>query len=129
MCAYCCGRVHNGRTSYKLQLPYIPSEQVLCVGFSRKQPILKWEDNLAWPGKLTLTERALYFEVIPFEYQCLLLEPYSYDLAQFIISQKNYLVPSIELLRSIYSKICKGTSICLIFPVFPSEVSTNFLDM
>ncbi|XP_021867053.1 uncharacterized protein [Spinacia oleracea] len=59
-------KVHNGRTSYKLQLPYIPSEQVLCVGFSRKQPILKWEDNLAWPGKLTLTERALYFEPMDF---------------------------------------------------------------
>ncbi|XP_021724491.1 uncharacterized protein LOC110691843 isoform X1 [Chenopodium quinoa] len=59
-------KVHKDRTSYKPQFPHTPSEQVLCVGFSRKQPILKWEDNMAWPGKLTLTERALYFEPIDF---------------------------------------------------------------
>lgn len=59
-------KVHNERKSYQPQLPHIPSEQVLCVGSSRKQPVLKWEDNMAWPGKLTLTERALYFEPIDF---------------------------------------------------------------
>jgi|APAra0007618328_1042625.scaffolds.fasta_scaffold00706_8 hypothetical protein len=31
---------------------------------NRKGPVLKWENNVAWPGKLTLTDKALYFEVI-----------------------------------------------------------------
>lgn len=56
-------KVHNGRKSYEIgELPLLPSEQILCVGSSRKQPVLKWENNMAWPGKLTLTDRALYFE-------------------------------------------------------------------
>lgn len=59
-------KVHNERKSYEFQLPHMPSEQVLCVGSSRKQPVLKWEGNMAWPGKLTLTERALYFEPLDF---------------------------------------------------------------
>ncbi|KAL7205861.1 hypothetical protein ACSBR2_018725 [Camellia fascicularis] len=28
----------------------------------KKRPVLKWENNNAWPGKLTLTDKALYFE-------------------------------------------------------------------
>ena len=64
-CAYCWCRVHNGRKSYDFsELPLLPSEQILCVGSSRKQPVLKWENNMAWPGKLTLTDKALYFEVL-----------------------------------------------------------------
>ncbi|KAL2938664.1 CMRF35-like molecule 8 [Bienertia sinuspersici] len=59
-------KVHKNRKSYELQLPHRSSEQVLCVGSSKKQPVLKWENNMAWPGKLTLTERALYFEPIDF---------------------------------------------------------------
>lgn len=55
--------MHKGRKSYEIaDLPLLPSEQILCVGSSRKQPVLKWETNMAWPGKLTLTDRALYFE-------------------------------------------------------------------
>lgn len=30
---------------------------------NRKGPVLKWENNVAWPGKLTLTDKALYFQV------------------------------------------------------------------
>ncbi|CAO2812934.1 unnamed protein product [Amaranthus hypochondriacus] len=59
-------KVHNERKSYELELLLNPSEQVLCVASSKKQPVLKWEDNMAWPGKLTLTEKALYFEPIDF---------------------------------------------------------------
>jgi hypothetical protein len=39
-------------------------ESVLCVGANKRQPIQMWNDNnVAWPGRLTLTNRALYFEV------------------------------------------------------------------
>jgi hypothetical protein len=31
---------------------------------NRKGPVLKWENNVAWPGKLTLTDKALYFEPV-----------------------------------------------------------------
>lgn len=41
----------------------LPYEQLLCIGSSRKRPVLKWENNIAWPGNLTLTNKALYFEV------------------------------------------------------------------
>lgn len=44
----------------------LSDEQLLCIGSSRKRPVLKWEDNFAWPGNLTLTDKALYFEVDPF---------------------------------------------------------------
>lgn len=30
---------------------------------NRKGPVLKWENNVAWPGKLTVTDKALYFQV------------------------------------------------------------------
>ncbi|OAY85054.1 hypothetical protein ACMD2_22851 [Ananas comosus] len=42
----------------------LSDEQLLCIGSSRKRPVLKWEDNFAWPGNLTLTDKALYFEAI-----------------------------------------------------------------
>ncbi|XP_058191819.1 uncharacterized protein LOC131308812 isoform X1 [Rhododendron vialii] len=56
-------RVHGGRKLYKLQGgPQHNNEIILCLGLSRKRPVLKWENNMAWPGKLTLTDNALYFE-------------------------------------------------------------------
>ncbi|KAL5576024.1 hypothetical protein UlMin_017723, partial [Ulmus minor] len=36
----------------------------LCIGSSQQQPVLKWENNMAWPGKLTLTDKAIYFESV-----------------------------------------------------------------
>ncbi|XP_039850140.1 uncharacterized protein LOC120708792 isoform X2 [Panicum virgatum] len=43
---------------------FLSDEQVLCIGSSKKRPVLKWEENIAWPGNLTLTDKALYFEAI-----------------------------------------------------------------
>ncbi|XP_057795260.1 uncharacterized protein LOC131011485 isoform X2 [Salvia miltiorrhiza] len=56
-------KVHEGRKSYQFQdISQFPKEKILCLGSSRKQPVLKWENDMAWPGKVTLTDRALYFE-------------------------------------------------------------------
>ncbi|KAG9444020.1 hypothetical protein H6P81_015360 [Aristolochia fimbriata] len=56
-------KVHLGRKSFQsLQSAQFQDEQILCVGSSRKRPVLKWENNMAWPGRLTLTDKALYFE-------------------------------------------------------------------
>lgn len=58
--------MHEGRKSYQFQeFSHFSKEKVLCLGSSRKQPVIKWADNMAWPGKVTLTDRALYFEVLP----------------------------------------------------------------
>ncbi|KAL0454434.1 UNVERIFIED_CONTAM: hypothetical protein Slati_0782600 [Sesamum latifolium] len=58
-------KVHEGRKSYQSkEFPQLSKEKVLCLGSSRKQPVIKWEKNMAWPGKLTLTDRALYFELV-----------------------------------------------------------------
>ncbi|ERN08640.1 uncharacterized protein LOC18436774 [Amborella trichopoda] len=60
-------RVYKGRESYQNQenvKEKLSREAVLCLGSSRKRPVLKWENNIVWPGKLTLTDRALYFEAI-----------------------------------------------------------------
>ncbi|TVU36378.1 hypothetical protein EJB05_18311 [Eragrostis curvula] len=43
---------------------FLSDEQILCIGSSKKRPVLKWEENTAWPGNLTLTDKALYFEGI-----------------------------------------------------------------
>ncbi|KAG6491431.1 hypothetical protein ZIOFF_052774 [Zingiber officinale] len=56
--------VHEGRQSYGNKNNIFPYEELVCKGSSRKQPVLKWEDNIAWPGNLILTDRALYFEAI-----------------------------------------------------------------
>ncbi|CAI0439282.1 unnamed protein product [Linum tenue] len=58
-------KVHDGRMAYQTR-EYSPvwNERVLCIGSSKKQPVLKWENNMAWPGKVTLTDKALYFEVV-----------------------------------------------------------------
>ncbi|XP_068658534.1 uncharacterized protein [Aristolochia californica] len=56
-------KVHEGRKSYQsLDSARLQDEQILCIGSSRKRPVLKWENNMAWPGRLTLTDKALYFE-------------------------------------------------------------------
>ncbi|XP_077248842.1 chromosome-partitioning protein, putative (DUF639) isoform X2 [Tasmannia lanceolata] len=58
-------KVHQGRKSYQIQEnTQLSREHILCIGSSRKRPVLKWENNIAWPGKLTLTDNALYFEAI-----------------------------------------------------------------
>ncbi|KAK6121028.1 hypothetical protein DH2020_045218 [Rehmannia glutinosa] len=58
-------KVHEGRKSHQPQDFSHPSkEKVLCLGSSRKQPVIRWEKNMAWPGKVTLTDKALYFEAV-----------------------------------------------------------------
>ncbi|XP_040366662.1 uncharacterized protein LOC112176229 isoform X4 [Rosa chinensis] len=56
-------KVHEGRKSYQIrESPNLSEERILCIGSSRKRPVLKWEKNMAWPGKVTLTDKAIYFE-------------------------------------------------------------------
>lgn len=51
-------RVEEGQT-----LSLDDDECILCVGANKRRPVLMWnKDNIAWPGRLTLTDRALYFE-------------------------------------------------------------------
>ncbi|KAI7730088.1 hypothetical protein M8C21_022056 [Ambrosia artemisiifolia] len=59
-------KVYEGQKSNVFEeSPVISSgERILCLGSSRKRPVLKWENNMAWPGKLTLTDKALYFQEI-----------------------------------------------------------------
>lgn len=58
-------KVHEGRKSYQLgEGPQLSGERILCLGSSRKRPVLKWENNMAWPGNLTLTDKALYFQAV-----------------------------------------------------------------
>lgn len=58
-------KVHEGRRSYQIrEFPQLSEERILCVGSSRKRPVLKWENNMAWPGRLALTDKALYFEAV-----------------------------------------------------------------
>ncbi|XP_072965996.1 uncharacterized protein [Typha angustifolia] len=57
-------KVHQGRDTYEPGENLLSDEQLLCIGSSRKRPVLKWENNIAWPGNLTLTDKALYFEAI-----------------------------------------------------------------
>lgn len=58
-------KVHEGRKSHESQgFPKLFGETILCLSSSRKPPVLKWENNIVWPGKLTLTDGALYFERI-----------------------------------------------------------------
>ncbi|KAH1246684.1 Protein ILITYHIA [Glycine max] len=57
-------RVRQKQISYQiLEFPQLSEERILCIGFNSKRPVLKWENNMAWPGKLTLTDKAVYFEV------------------------------------------------------------------
>ncbi|KAL1189959.1 hypothetical protein V5N11_012717 [Cardamine amara subsp. amara] len=58
-------KIHEGRKSYQTtESPQLSSDRLLCMGSNRKGPVLKWENNVAWPGKLTLTDKALYFQPI-----------------------------------------------------------------
>lgn len=62
-CWFSC-RVHGGRNSCQIrEYPQFSTERILCIASSRKRPVIKWENNMAWPGKVTLTDTALYFEV------------------------------------------------------------------
>ncbi|KAG5229272.1 hypothetical protein OIU76_018660 [Salix suchowensis] len=56
-------KVHAARKSYETrESTWISDERILCIGSSKKRPVVKWENNMAWPGKVTLTDKALYFE-------------------------------------------------------------------
>ncbi|KAK1263944.1 hypothetical protein QJS04_geneDACA022897 [Acorus gramineus] len=58
-------KVHEARKSYQDRgSTQFYNEQILCIGSTRKRPVLKWDNNIVWPGNLTLTDRALYFEAI-----------------------------------------------------------------
>lgn len=56
-------KVHGARKSYETrESTWISDERILCIGSSKKRPVVKWENNMAWPGKVILTDKALYFE-------------------------------------------------------------------
>lgn len=56
-------KVHGARKSYGTrESTWISDEKILCIGSSKKRPVVKWENNMAWPGKVILTDKALYFE-------------------------------------------------------------------
>ncbi|KAG7011441.1 hypothetical protein SDJN02_26347 [Cucurbita argyrosperma subsp. argyrosperma] len=58
-------KVHEGRKLYRVRdNRQFFGENILCIGSSKKRPVLKWENNIAWPGKLTLTDKAVYFEAV-----------------------------------------------------------------
>ncbi|XP_030475688.1 uncharacterized protein LOC115692867 isoform X1 [Syzygium oleosum] len=58
-------KVHEGRKLYQArECTKISLEQVLCIGSSRKRPVLKWENNMGWPGSVILTDKAIYFEAV-----------------------------------------------------------------
>uniref|UniRef100_A0A7N0RFT4 Uncharacterized protein n=2 Tax=Kalanchoe fedtschenkoi TaxID=63787 RepID=A0A7N0RFT4_KALFE len=58
-------KVHEDRKVNQAQeFSHLSGENLLCIAPSRKRPVLKWTNNMAWPGKLTLTDKALYFEAI-----------------------------------------------------------------
>ena len=63
----CIFSVFDERKNYQemeaLTLGLEPGEVILSVGKNRRQPVQKWSGTLVWPGRLTLTDRALYFEV------------------------------------------------------------------
>lgn len=40
-----------------------PGELILSVGNDKRRPVQKWSGASVWPGRLTVTDRALYFEV------------------------------------------------------------------
>lgn len=58
-------KVHEGFTSYPIQeCSQTIGERVLCISSGSKHPVLRWKNNIAWPGKLVLTDKALYFEAV-----------------------------------------------------------------
>ncbi|KAG8650216.1 hypothetical protein MANES_07G014700v8 [Manihot esculenta] len=73
-------KVHEGRKSYQIrEFPKLSEEKILCIGSSRKRPVLKWENNMAWPGKVILTDKALYFEAVGLAGQ---KDPIRFDLTR-----------------------------------------------
>ncbi|XP_020534678.2 uncharacterized protein LOC105633378 [Jatropha curcas] len=73
-------KVHEGRKLYQnREFPMLSEERILCIGSSRKRPVLKWENNMAWPGKVTLTDKALYFEAVGLSKQ---KDPIRFDLTR-----------------------------------------------
>lgn len=58
-------KVRQKQISYQIpEFPQLSEERILCIGSNSKRPVLKWENNMAWPGKLTLTDKAIYFEAV-----------------------------------------------------------------
>ncbi|KAK7246847.1 hypothetical protein RIF29_41717 [Crotalaria pallida] len=58
-------KVREEQVSYQIpEFPQLSEERILCVGSNSKRPVLKWENNIAWPGKVTLTDKAIYFEAV-----------------------------------------------------------------
>ncbi|XP_031394414.1 uncharacterized protein LOC116205867 isoform X1 [Punica granatum] len=58
-------KVHEGRKTYQTPETFqISEEKIVCIGSSRKHPVLKWDNNIAWPGKVILTNKAIYFEAV-----------------------------------------------------------------
>ncbi|KAK7412070.1 hypothetical protein VNO78_03516 [Psophocarpus tetragonolobus] len=58
-------KVRQKQISYQIpEFPQLSQERILCIGSNSKRPVLKWENNMAWPGKLTLTDKAIYFEAV-----------------------------------------------------------------
>ncbi|XP_027359335.1 uncharacterized protein LOC113867982 isoform X2 [Abrus precatorius] len=58
-------KVRQRQISYQIpEFPQLSEERILCIGSNSKRPVLKWENNMAWPGKLTLTDKAIYFEAV-----------------------------------------------------------------
>ncbi|KAK8469096.1 hypothetical protein PHAVU_006G214050 [Phaseolus vulgaris] len=58
-------KVRKKQISYQIpEFPQLSQERILCIGSNSKRPVLKWENNMAWPGKLTLTDKAIYFETV-----------------------------------------------------------------
>mgnify|MGYP007117630099 CR=1 FL=1 len=100
-------RIHEERSEHHLSegstLKLDAEECVLCVGANKRQPIQMWNDsNVAWPGRLTLTNMALYFEVSLNMYIIYSLYMYLFSLwfLHVKISLKN-----IDLLGSV--RICR----------------------
>lgn len=85
-------RVHDGRKAYQFQeFSQTSEENILCLGSSRKQPVIRWEKNMAWPGKLTLTDKALYFKV--------LLQT---NFKKFMLDRVFYCIGSLHLHQKLY---------------------------
>lgn len=72
-------KVHQWKSSDNQASLELSSEEILCVESSRKQPVMKLEKNIARPGKLILTSKALYFEGIGLKSS---KHPMKFDLTQ-----------------------------------------------
>ncbi|KAL3692831.1 hypothetical protein R1sor_006482 [Riccia sorocarpa] len=55
-------REHLQQQQEGIRLELEAGERIICVGADTRQPVQKWSNGSAWPGRLTLTDRALYFE-------------------------------------------------------------------